>query len=443
MSALTLSLACPDGPLTEPLVGAITGAKPNALVDVRCAVRDDRGQEWVSRASFIADARGEIDLATAASIGGDYRGVDPFAMMAGAKPEGADNWCADILSGAPKTLAPDLTPLAPLVWTLHAQCDGKTVEAQFTRRRQSARVRASPLPAPLHGLMFQPEQPNGAGIVVLGGSEGGLFPARAALLADEGFTTIALAYFAHPGLPSIGRDLPLEYFFTALELMRSVAPKVAVLGVSRGSEAAQLCALHRPDLVDALVCWVPSAHLNRGLDLIGGRDFRREETALWALNGAPLVGVGFLDADIEAGPARDQAFATLAGRRYAEEFARAWRQEGAEAYRIQIEHYLGPVLAVAGAEDALWPSALGAERIIEAARKKGSRLSEAVIFDSAGHLIGTPNEPRPFPHLMHWAKGYGGVENGFCAYGGAAPGAAIAARASWRKLTAFLNEAML
>jgi hypothetical protein len=44
---------------------------------------------------------------------------------------------------------------------------------------------------------------------------------------------------------------------------------------------------------------------------------------------------------------------------------------------------------------------------------------------------------------MHWANGYGGIANGFCAYGGTATGAAIAARASWRKLVSFLREALL
>jgi pimeloyl-ACP methyl ester carboxylesterase len=443
MAALNFSLSCSDGALTEPLCGLITGVAPHAPVELRCALTDDRGQVWASLARFIADPRGDIDLAAAASVGGDHLGTDPFALMAGAKPEGADTWCESILSGAGCTLAPDLTPLAPLVWKMTAQSGANTAEVQCIRRRQAAHVRATPLSPPLYGLMFQPDKPNGAGVLVLGGSEGGLFPARAALLADAGFTTISLAYFAHPGLPWVGRDLPLEYFFAALEMLRGVVSPVAILGVSRGSEAAQLCAVHRPELVDAVVCWVPSAHLNRGLDLIGGKDFRREETALWALDGTPFPGVGFLDADIEAGPERDQAFATPAGRRYAEEFVRAWSRPGADNFRIPIERFQGPVLAVAGACDALWPSAMGAERIIAAARKAGSRASEAVIHDSAGHLIGTPNEPRPFPHLMHWTNGYGGVRNGYCAYGGTAAGAAIAARASWRRLIAFLSEALL
>ena len=62
------------------------------------------------------------------------------------------------------------------------------------------------------------------------------------------------------------------------------------------------------------------------------------------------------------------------------------------------------------------------------------------IYENAGHLIGPPNEPRPFPWLLHWSAGYMGIENGLCAYGGTREVAALAARQSRQTKTGFLLE---
>ena len=82
-------------------------------------------------------------------------------------------------------------------------------------------------------------------VLVLGGSEGGLpgglLPA---LLASSGYPALGVAYFGEPGLPQTLSRIPLEYFAGALRWLArqpGVNPaRIAVLGVSRGSEAAQL-----------------------------------------------------------------------------------------------------------------------------------------------------------------------------------------------------------
>ncbi|MEL7454116.1 MAG: acyl-CoA thioester hydrolase/BAAT C-terminal domain-containing protein, partial [Pseudomonadota bacterium] len=383
-------------------------------------------------------ADGDLSTDQHPALSGNYTGVDPCGLFWCAHPDGSSELPQRILNGDPVTLMPAIPPLAPYQWNVCVKTETKeSAHAKLIRRRLMPAIEQSNPPAPLQGLVFEPEVPNGASVLVVGGSEGGVFPARAALLAAAGFRTYALAYFQHPGCPEIGQDLSLEYFRDALQwLKQSNNGPVGVIGVSRGSEAAQLTALQWPDLVDALVLWVPSHVVNRGLDLAGGADFRKEDSAMWSLQGKPIPGVGFLPGDINATAARDLDFPTLSGRRYAEEFRRAWAEAGAQ-YRIPIEDYAGPVLAIGGKEDALWPSALGAAEICSA---RGSETGprELIRYDNAGHLIGTPNEPRPFPWLMHWSGGYMGVENGFCAYGGTREGAALAARDSWHRQVQFL-----
>jgi hypothetical protein len=81
------------------------------------------------------------------------------------------------------------------------------------------------------------------GVMVLGGSEGGLgMPDIAVLLASHWFTTMSPAYFYAKGLPPTLQNIPVEYFGKALGWMRARPETdphfLAVFGVSRGAEAA-------------------------------------------------------------------------------------------------------------------------------------------------------------------------------------------------------------
>jgi uncharacterized protein len=100
-------------------------------------------------------------------------------------------------------------------------------------------------------------------VLLLGGSEGGLpSPLVADMLAGQGYDVLGVGYFGLPGLPSTLSGIPLEYFARALRWLArqpGVDPaKIAVLGVSRGSEAAQLLGVHYPGLVHAVIASVPS-----------------------------------------------------------------------------------------------------------------------------------------------------------------------------------------
>ena len=115
----------------------------------------------------------------------------PWRARPAARPELPQR----ILNGDSVTLMPAIAPLAPYEWTVFVRTETKKVaHAKLIRRRLMPNVRQSDPPAPLQGMVFEPEAPNGASVLVVGGSEGGVFPARAALLAAAGFRTYALAY---------------------------------------------------------------------------------------------------------------------------------------------------------------------------------------------------------------------------------------------------------
>jgi pimeloyl-ACP methyl ester carboxylesterase len=100
-------------------------------------------------------------------------------------------------------------------------------------------------------------------ILVLGGSEGGVpGPLATDPLAIHNHAALALGYFKLRGLPQQLSRIPLEYFERALEWLRrqpQVGPdRIAVLGVSHGSEAALLSGAYFPRLVNAVIALFPS-----------------------------------------------------------------------------------------------------------------------------------------------------------------------------------------
>lgn len=103
-------------------------------------------------------------------------------------------------------------------------------------------------------------------------------------LASAGYPTLVIGYFKAPGLPAALADIPLEYFGRALAFLHAqpgVDPRrIAVLGASRGSEAAQLLGAYYPDLVHGVIALVPA-----DVAVCGYPDCSRP---VWTWRGRPL-----------------------------------------------------------------------------------------------------------------------------------------------------------
>ena len=92
-------------------------------------------------------------------------------------------------------------------------------------------------------------------VLVLGGSEGGLYPevtAEAEDLQKRGFNVLQLAYFNAPGKSSKLERVPLEQFYTALDWLKrqpgTDANRIGIMGYSKGAEGALLVATRYPGL---------------------------------------------------------------------------------------------------------------------------------------------------------------------------------------------------
>jgi dienelactone hydrolase len=215
----------------------------------------------------------------------------------------------------------------------------------------------------LHPAHTVPGRP---AVLVLGGSEGGLPDVLLpALLASNGYPALGVAYFAEPGLPQTLSRIPLEYFARALAWLArqpGVDPaRIAVLGISRGSEAAQLLGVYYPNLVHAVIASVPS---NVAICSYPGCT-----GPAWTRHGQPLPYTREFD---NPNPADDPAAV------------------------IPDQRIEGPVLLDSGEADQTWISCPYARAILSLLDAHHDHWAHVLYaYPGAGHPVGTfiPYEP--------------------------------------------------
>jgi dienelactone hydrolase len=209
---------------------------------------------------------------------------------------------------------------------------------------------------PVHGTLVVPAVAELCTAALLIGGSGGSEPRYVGeALACEGIAALSVAYFARPGLPDQLRGIPLEYFFSALQILHDELPvpglPLVVLGMSRGSEAAMLTAIHSSIRVRGVVATVPG-NVVAGSWPPGG--------PAWLLDGRPLPYVG------HSGPDCRDADAV-----------------------IPVELVPGPILLVAAGADRVWPSADMARALSGRLREHGDTHGHTILeYPEAGHSVG-------------------------------------------------------
>jgi hypothetical protein len=233
---------------------------------------------------------------------------------------------------------------------------------------------------------FYPAPGDGArpAVIVLGGSEGGLgseMTDYAKALQAEGYSALHVGYHRGPGMAPTLENIPLELFDKAIDWLKAqegVDPeRLAIVGWSRGSEAAQLIAATRPE-IRALVLGMPSNVVWAGFDW--EKMFSGVKSPAWTRAGAPVPYVAV----------EDIGYSTNA---YSSEWQAKFVDftEKRPEVVIPVESIRGRILYVCGEQDRLWPSCpmarLGAAR----AAKGGKSNVDVLAFKDAGHFaFGVP-----------------------------------------------------
>lgn len=389
-----------SAPLDEPVEIRVAGLKPGQVITVQLSTGDR-----ASRAVFEADDRGLVDLTRHAPAEGSYSGVDPMGLF----------WTLERTGGKAGETVLSVEGVGDRVLERLTVPEG--VERQEVRENG------------LVGTLFAPEDDGGdlPGVIVLGGSEGGVHETDAALLAAHGFVTFALGYFGMEGLPEHLVDIPLEYFGDAVEHLSERATGIGVVGGSRGGELALLLGSTFPQ-IGAVVSVVGSGVVTQGIG--PGANLLQKlsyEAASWTHQGRPLPYLPYYVGE-------ELRARIVDGEPVPLRLAFDLRDGIPEEAEIPVERISGGVLLISSGHDDSWPCAELSEVALRRLKDHDHPFPfEHVVYPEAGHLIAGP------PHRPATEVTFPGP--GVTFSGGGVPGATARARAdAWKRTVEFLRE---
>ncbi len=366
----------------------VRGVLPGSVVVLSANLVDGTGRAWSSRASFHADAEGRVSTATQAAVSGTYTGVDADGLVWSMLPVPLEQ--LDAITGLdpdwpmqPTRDGPSLTiRYQALVRVGLGAEDTAVLHAEQQVIFVASGVQRTAIEGEaFEGVLFEAPGPGPHPVVMLmTGSGGGMPESHAEALASRGITALAIAHFNYPNRPADLINIPLEYFHDAAGWLRARtgAPRIGLVGASRGGEGVLLLASSRPELYGAVVAIVPS---NVVWDGCCSPDAFTQPA--WTYRGEPIVGViSELLADPVAAAA---AFAEIAP-----EFGFHAGMLNPGAAAIPVERIEAPILLLSGDSDELWPSTLGAEQVIQRLRANDfPYTAEHIAYPGAGHTAGS------------------------------------------------------
>ncbi len=406
----------------------LRGLTPGQRVTLQTRTLRGPQVEWTSAASFLADDQGNVDLTRQAPVDGSYSGVSAMGLI----------WSqTQTIADAPHDpFAAE--PSAALTTEVHARLeDGTALSSHFVQQLAAEGVtRREIRDEGLSATLFTPATPGPHPVVmVLNGSGGGINEPRAALYASRGYAALAVGYFKSPGRSDYISDTHLEYFETALQwIHRELQPKdgfVALSGQSRGGELVLLLGSLFPDMVKAVIGYVPSALVHcaqNACDPAKGR-----EGPAWIFRGQPLADIWTNNrtaswAPWDEGPEpRRHTAAMLTALQDADAVERA---------RIRVERIDGPVMLLSATDDGSWPSSLYGKMVKDHLSANHHPYPvEHHDWEGGGHAILFPYVPTTYLFYAH------PVSKRLSTSGGTPAVNAQANEESWIAVQAFLARA--
>jgi dienelactone hydrolase len=401
----------------------VTGLQPGERATVKAVSTDARKIIWESTAVFEADAAGAVDVARQAPVSGSYGEADIFGLLWSMKPlnppaqqrigyrdDEVNGWTVDFsVTDAAKT----------------------TASARFRCVYQmpgSGLVRVPLEKDGLRGFLYHPAEGGPfPGVIILGGSNGGLYEWLAQAFASNGFAALTLAFVQYPSLPAELVEIPLEYFMRAAAWMKTqpqvIAGRLGLAGGSKGGELALLLASQTDDF-RAVVAWTPAAHVWEGLSQkFFAPDYKPMSS--WSLNGQPLPFMPFkASPEDKAKEMKGELSSFVAFHR--DSLAQA-DPAAIEKAAIPVEKIRAPILLVSGTDDQTWPAGEFCAAIM-------ARLKKAGFAYEVKHVVNEKGGHQSFLPYFITANRGGGIS------GGEPKADARGGYRSWAETIAFLHR---
>ncbi|KAM6459430.1 bile acid-CoA:amino acid N-acyltransferase isoform 1-T1 [Liasis olivaceus] len=349
-----------------------SGLAPSQLVTLYASLTDERGVKFAARAFYQANQNGEVDVAQASALGGNYTGVWPMGLFYCLKAEKMfQRLIKRDVTGSPFYVQISLfnsSVILPLPTEEPlATC---TVERWYAAPGveripvKSGRVR---------GALFLPPGPGPVpGLIDMFGGAGGLIEFRAGLLASKGFAVLALAFFAYDDLPQRLDVVDLEYFEEASRLLlkhpKVRGPGLGVIGLSKGAEVALAMGTFLKEIVAAVCINGPTS-----------------------MNDEPLH---FRDINIPAVPySSEKVIINEMGLMSSFSVMGDPLDAVHQASAIPVEKAQGHILFVVGEADQCLNSKGFVEAALARAKKYGRTNCSLLSYPGAGHMIEAPGSP--------------------------------------------------
>ena len=255
--------------LTNPVRIFGSSFKPKSPVTVVASVVSKlENISFLSYANIITSYNGSFDLSETESIGGAYQGVQQMGLFWSMKNEpGSHNrlQCAD--------------PCVPLEYEFKVYNDHVS---NFTENNLVCKTKATRLiiakdvsrtyirNGRIRGILFCPpgKGPFPAIITLYGGTKKQLpIQDASAILVNNGFVSLALAYFNVDDLPKVYDKVDIEYFEEAVVFLQNLPfvdkNSIGVYGISKGGSIALAMATFLPQIKSVV-------SMNGSLQSVGG-----------------------------------------------------------------------------------------------------------------------------------------------------------------------------
>ncbi|KYG31780.1 alpha/beta fold hydrolase [Alkalihalobacillus trypoxylicola] len=400
---------------------SVKGCNPSDEISILTYIHDDRDELFVSDATFIANKNGEVHIANEASIKGTYTGIDRNGIFWSAKhvKKKHDDYFLKTNINA-LTIKMQLKIRDELVHEVAFERSFYKNDIHVVELNQNHII----------GTLYLPKEkgdyPN---VLLLAGSDGGKLDPAASLLAAKGYNVLDLAYFNQDGVPKDLENIPLEYFYNALQFLKEQTnnrSKVIVIGYSKGAELALLLASEY-DEFSAVIAGAPSAYITSGM-----RNGIFAPIPSWTINDQAKSFLKMQHKFSNMLPVLKQMIL-----KRPVSFFNVWEDSlkkdnnRLEDARIKVENIKAPVLLISGDKDGIWPSSTFSNEI-----KSKLDSIEHLQFKEGGHFV---SFPYALPHLpANVYEHLGGRTIMDC--GGTKEANADAAIQSWNYIQNFIKK---
>ncbi|XP_036387775.1 bile acid-CoA:amino acid N-acyltransferase-like isoform X2 [Megalops cyprinoides] len=392
-SPAPLLMAMPTRALMdEPIMLEARHLPPHCPITIRARMRSEDGDLWEALAHYHADGRGVVNLSRDEAQGGSYTGREPMGLFWSLLPAPGEREGLRLRKRnveTPFTVRVSLLRghvLPPTALGCSRDARGRDTQVQeeelaavtLERWYMAPGVRRVAIrEGGVVGTLFLPPGPGPFPVVLdLWGMGGGLVEYRSALLASQGFASLALAYFGH-------RDIP--------------GP------------------LHRINVGDAYFlprCVIgingPMGSMNKLVDFGGKGESFQEDQKHWSYDEEGYV--SFRGVSLPANIPPD--------------------------HMVKIEDLRCPLLLIVGEDDLSCAAMENADKIEEGLQAAGkSHLITRLSYPGAGHLIEPPYSPNARSSL--WSTRPTKL---ITLWGGHLGPHAYAQEHSWKKILEFLDR---